>query len=97
MTLDRPIEFGTREEGKHYLLRPGSYAVVLGKGNTVAVVRTEDHVYGLPGGGADAGESVEETLRREVMEECGCEVEIVRPLGFAVEYLHAEGEGYFAK
>lgn len=36
-------------------------------------------------------------MRREVLEECGYAVEIVQPIGFAIEYVFAEGEGYFAK
>ena len=36
-------------------------------------------------------------LRREILEECGHAVEIVRPLGLAIEYVFAEGEGYLAK
>lgn len=39
----------------------------------------------LPKGTPDAGETVEETARREVAEETGLEVDIVEPLG-SIEY-----------
>jgi 8-oxo-dGTP diphosphatase len=96
MSSDQPREFGDRVEGQHYQSRPGSYAVILGDRNQVAVMRTNQG-YFLPGGGAEPGESPEATLRREILEECGYAVEIVRPLGFAVEYVFAKGEGFVAK
>ncbi len=34
----------------------------------------------LPGGGVDAGESLEEGLRREMREETGCELADIRPV-----------------
>lgn len=95
MIPEQPLEFGDRLAGQHYQPRPGSYAVITGDG-TVALMRI-DQCYYLPGGGAEPGESPEETLRREILEECGHAVEIVRPLGFAIEYVFAEREGYFAK
>lgn len=98
MNSDSPPVFGVRQTGATYRPRPGSYAVILGTGHTVAVIPAEKHGgYCLPGGGAEAGESVEQTLRREVLEECGHEIESLQPLAAAVEYLHAEGEGFFVK
>ena len=37
--------------------------------------------YELPGGKIDSGESAEEAAKREIKEELGCDVEIVRRLG----------------
>jgi nucleoside triphosphatase len=38
--------------------------------------------WGLPGGGVEPGESLEEALRREIMEEVGLELKEVEPLFF---------------
>lgn len=38
--------------------------------------------WGLPGGGMEPGESLEDALRREVREELGIEIEDIRPLFF---------------
>lgn len=96
MTPNQTFEFGDRLAGQHYQPRPGSYAVIFGDDNQVALVRIGQR-YFLPGGGAEPGESLEETLRREILEESGHSIEILRPIGFAIEYVSAEGEGYFAK
>jgi ADP-ribose pyrophosphatase YjhB (NUDIX family) len=42
--------------------------------------------YNLPGGGQEEGESLPETVRREVREETGAEVGEIGPLLFVVEY-----------
>ena len=89
-------EFGERVSGAHYVRRPDSYGLAFDNAKKVCLMRTHLGLF-LPGGGADPGESEEETLMREVREECGHTVQIVRRIGVAVQYLLAEDEGYFAK
>ncbi len=89
-------EFGEHLAGRDYRARPGCYAVVLDARGRVAVMSTRKGFF-LPGGGCEPGESAAATLSREVLEECGRSVEIVRALGRAVERVHADGEGSFAK
>ena len=43
------------------------------------------HYHKLPGGGIDPGESTEEALARELMEEIGCRVEGVREVAHITE------------
>ena len=44
----------------------------------------------LPGGGVDKGESLEETLYRELLEEIGCPAKVTQELGEIVEYRNDE-------
>ena len=72
--------FGTRLPGVPYRPRPGAYALVFDAAGRVAVVH-EDEGWYLPGGGLEPGESSEEALAREVVEECCCGVDIIRASG----------------
>ena len=85
--------FGRVIEGVEYAARPAAYAVVRGAGGRVAVVRTAGGCF-LPGGGSLAGETPEETVRREVREELAREVRIVGRVGRAVQYFRADGRHY---
>lgn len=71
--------------------RPGAYALLVDEQGRVAIVR-ESGAYFLPGGGIEPGETPEEALRREVREECGFEIEILRKLGQADEYVYSTAE-----
>lgn len=89
-------EFGERVAGVAYQARPGAYAIIFNDHRQVAVVKTPEGLF-LPGGGLEMGESPETALAREVREECGWDVLIRGQVGRAVQYVHAPGEGYFAK
>lgn len=90
-------EFGKRVEGVSYTLRPGAYALIADEAGRIASVITPTGTY-LPGGGQDAGESAIDTLKREVLEECGLVVEVGRPIGVADEFVFAVDEGrHFCK
>jgi ADP-ribose pyrophosphatase YjhB (NUDIX family) len=55
-------------------------------GDTVLVMRDIDEQHILPGGRREAGESLEETVRRELLEESGFALGTLHPLGFV--HLH---------
>lgn len=80
------ITFGTKLPGVTYISRPGGYAIIERDG-AIAVVTTPTGRH-LPGGGIDAGESVIEGTLREVREECGFNVRIIREIARADEYTY---------
>jgi len=69
-------------------------AVVLGAGG-VLVVRDPTGVHILPGGRREAGETLEQTVRREVLEETGWAIDPPRLLGVKhFHHLSPEPAGY---
>lgn len=90
-------EFGERSADTLYHPRPGAYAVIFDAERRVAVVRTPEGV-GLPGGGANPGEAPEETLSREVREECGHAVAGLSRLGETIQFVFVpEEQRHFRK
>jgi 8-oxo-dGTP diphosphatase len=83
------LKFGKQNPEADYRQRPGAYAVILNGQGQFASVRWRD-TFLLPGGGVEPGESLEETLSREVREECAREVIIGQFLGSAVQYFTNE-------
>lgn len=63
------------------LFRVSVWAIIF-EGNRVLLAHRRDiDWWNLPGGGMEAGETVEQALRREILEETGLEVEIERVTG----------------
>ena len=79
------LKFGKHNPEAEYRQRLGAYAVILDERGKFAAVKGQDKIF-LPGGGVDPGESLEETLAREVSEECAREVVIGRYLGSGTQY-----------
>lgn len=61
--------------------RVGVFAVIERAGRYLLARRADIGWWNLVGGGLEYGEAVDEGLRREVREEIGCEVEIMRLVG----------------
>ncbi|MFD1432865.1 NUDIX hydrolase [Lacticaseibacillus yichunensis] len=82
--------FGKRDPQLDYKLRVGVYGVIPDpSGKRLLVLGAPNHALFLPGGEVEAGESDEETLARELMEEFGIKVEIGARLGRATEYFYS--------
>ena len=86
LLLLNPENLNAEEIAKLYV-RETSRAVIFDANNTLALLDvTKLHYHKLPGGGAEAGETIIEALKRECLEETGCDIEIVSELGSVTEY-----------
>lgn len=63
-------------------IRPGVAAIIQDGGGAILLQRRSDNgLWGLPGGSVEIGESVQDAIVREVREETGLTVEVVRLIG----------------
>jgi 8-oxo-dGTP diphosphatase len=62
----------------HDLYRLSSHAVILNENHQVLLLKATylDKAWGLPGGALDHGETIHQALRRECLEELGCDIQI---------------------
>jgi ADP-ribose pyrophosphatase YjhB (NUDIX family) len=77
----------TTEESLEYKLREAVRAVVFDQDKRIAILDvTRDNYFKLPGGGVEDGEDFTNALRRECLEEIGCDVETIGQIGYTEEY-----------
>src|SRR3989338_342037 len=73
-----PSTWGERKTGR---------AIIFDDAKNVALLHvTKKHYHKLPGGGVEEGEDVNEALRREALEEIGCDITNIQELGVIEEY-----------
>lgn len=72
--------------------RMGAGIAIMNGGDVLLVRRGDNALWDVPGGGADAGESPEDTARRELREETGLSVGALRVLG-VFPHRHAYPDG----
>jgi 8-oxo-dGTP diphosphatase len=83
--------FGAPVAGVTYKSRLAAYAVIRNSAGAVAAVQAPAG-YWLPGGGALPGETLQDTVRREVQEELRYTIHIIGTIGEAVQYFFAATE-----
>ena len=75
--------------GDRLLLVPGARIVIEdSEGRILLQQRSDFGVWGLPGGNAEEGESLESVVVREVVEETGLTVSDLKPFGFGCDPAH---------
>ena len=92
MRKQRIPVFGTRNDALPQKTRSCAYAVIADEQGRIAAVEEEHRGIYLPGGGLELLETPEEALRREVMEEIGCQVHLTAVIGQSLHYM--ENDGY---
>ncbi|MBS8263554.1 NUDIX domain-containing protein [Mesobacillus boroniphilus] len=87
------ITFGEMESGVSYTQRQGVYGIIYNEHeNLIALVKTDDGKYFLPGGGLEGSESHYDCLVREGIEEMGKLLEIGEWIGRAQRYFYSEND-----
>lgn len=75
------------EKLKTLTLRQAARAVVFDSDHHVALLHVQNGgYYKLPGGGVESGEDLPSALKRECLEEIGCQVEVGQEVGMTLEY-----------
>ncbi|WP_054940899.1 NUDIX domain-containing protein [Paenibacillus ihuae] len=83
--MDNNLTFGVNDSRLKYQCRESSYAIIIDDNGYVATILTAKGSF-LPGGGIEYGETPEECLLRELLEETGFAAEISHNLGKAQRY-----------
>lgn len=82
---DADIGVEAVDEQPYWLRRAARVVLMDGTGQIALLHVARKHYHKLPGGGMEAGESVEEALYREVLEETGVALRILEPVGAILE------------
>lgn len=73
-------------ETRQFAIRRAARGVMVDEAGLVGMIKIGNaNYYKLPGGGIDAGETVEAALRRELQEETGCNVSSINEIGSTFE------------
>ncbi len=97
------LDDATSEQIAKLKPRQAARAVIFNNQNQVAIVKVaKENYYKIPGGGLEEGETIEQALFRECLEEAGYPIKIIQPIGKIIEYrtqhgINQESYGYLAQ
>lgn len=75
------------------VLRPAAYAIIVHQDRVLLMKMRHSGKYHPPGGGINLGERMEDTLKREVREETGIEIEVARVAHFEELFFYYDPSG----
>lgn len=81
---------GKSQQDPSFTDRLTGKAVVFDRNNLALIGNKVNSFYLLPGGGIEEGESIEEGVVRECLEEIGYQVKLIEPLGVVEDYRQRE-------
>lgn len=91
--MDLICKITDKDIGENYIglknpqIRLAARGIVIRDDGKIAIFnKSNKNEYKLPGGGMENDEDPEDAFKREVLEETGCVVEIVKKLGITEEY-----------
>ena len=91
--MDLICKITDKDIGENYIelenpeIRLAARGIVIRDDGKIAIFnKSNKNEYKLPGGGMEKDEEPEDAFKREVLEETGCVVEIVKKLGITEEY-----------
>lgn len=82
----------TKSNGDH-TLRPTVKGIILDDQNNIALLKARGH-YLLPGGGVENNESGLDAIKREIMEEVGCNIDNIQEVGTSNQYRNKSMKHY---
>lgn len=83
---EKDLDIKIKSETGILKLRKAARALIF-KDNKIAILKANKlNIHKLPGGGIEEGETIEEGLGREILEETGCRIEKICELGSTIEH-----------
>ena len=83
---DKEVFGQETKPAKEYSVRSAAREIIFNKQNKIALLYSKKlNFHKLPGGGIEENEDIKIALKRELSEEIGCDIEIIKEIGKIIE------------